>query len=351
MIIKLGRERFWAKFSNIERWPEILKSLPKEIPSKSRNTIAKDYLHYTVDDKHRILNADEVYGIFGAEISKRSINIAGCNLIKKCNSGYKLSDEAIELVERYNNDEQWEIALASQVLKYSIRVRSIAIALLNGGYIQFKNKFMENLKEAYISYDKKIYYVFSDKTDEVNINTLIKDNSSDVLGPFWKEELDIIDDEEIVFSGATKGNPSLSFMTTYLQIPLHLFSYLEWFKEVEENKYILDKSKIKENIENEVIDSLIIGSGLDELDILKELIDEYKDSRGYIPVAIVGEKLKDKIGEEQDISIDDWVDRYFITKVNNEIIKIVDNEQGQPRHGRGLLGKKDHQLLKIEFIN
>lgn len=351
MIIKLGRERFWAKSSNIERWPEILKSLPKEIQSKSRNVIAKDYLHYTVDDKHRILNADEVYGIFGAEISKKSINIAGCNLIKKCNNGYKLSYEAIELIERYDNDEQWEAVLASQVLKYSIRVRSVAIALLNGGYIQFKNKFMENLKEAYISFDDKIYYIFSDKTDEANINTLIHHNSSNVLGPFWKEELDIIDDEDIVFSGATKGDPSLSFMTTYLKIPLHLFDYLEWFKEIEENRYILDKNKLKEDVGNNVLDSLTIGKNVDELDILKELINEYKDSRGYIPVAIVGEKLKDKIDEEKDTSIDAWIDRYFITKVNNEIIKIVDNEQGQPRHGRGLLGKKDHQLLKIEFID
>lgn len=351
MIIKLGRERFWAKSSNIERWPEILKSLPTEIPSKSRNTIAKDYLHYTVDEKHRILNADEVYGIFGAEVSKKCINIAGCNFIKKCDNGYKLSEEAIELINKYNNDEQWEAMLAYQVLKYSIRVRSVAIALLNGGYIQFKKKFMENLKEANLNYNNKTYYIFSDKTDEVNINTLIKENTIDALGPFWKEELNIPDDEEISFSGATKGDPSLSFMTTYLQIPLHLFNYLEWIKEVDENKYILDKNKLKEDIDNSVLDSLIKDNDLDDLDILKELISEYKDSRGYIPVAIVGEKLKEKIAADENVSLDDWIDRYFITKVNSEILNIVNNEQGQPRHGRGLLGKKDHQLLKIEFIN
>ena len=29
--------------------------------------------------------------------------------------------------------------------------------------------------------------------------------------------------------------------------------------------------------------------------------------------------------------------------------KIVDSEQGQPRHGRGLLGDIKKQLIKLEF--
>jgi len=36
MIIKIGTDRFWVKASNIERWAEILKSLPKKIPCSSK---------------------------------------------------------------------------------------------------------------------------------------------------------------------------------------------------------------------------------------------------------------------------------------------------------------------------
>ena len=70
MIIKIGTDRFWVKPSNIERWAEILKSLPEKTPCTSKKDIARDYLDYKVDESGRIVNADEVYGLFGVENTK-----------------------------------------------------------------------------------------------------------------------------------------------------------------------------------------------------------------------------------------------------------------------------------------
>lgn len=350
MIIKIGTDRFWVKASNIERWVEILNILPQTIPCKSKKDIAKKYIGYRVDDAGRIIKADEMYGLFGLEKSNGKFTIVGSNFIKENKSCYELTEGALKLIERYKNNENWESALAEQLLKYSIRVRSIAIALLNGGYLHFSKMYLENLISSYLNFNNKDYYIFSNKGEKTNINNLINDNSTLVLGRFWKEELKISDYEEIKFSGINNDSPSLSAMSTYLKIPVMLFNYLNWFKEEQEGKYVLDKYKMKEDISKKIYNSLIIEKTVDEIEILKELIKEYSDARELFPLEIVGSLLKSKIDFQNEVSEDAWIDRYIMTGIDKGKFKILDHEQGQPRHGRGLLGKNEYQLLKIDIL-
>lgn len=350
MIIKIGTDRFWVRASNIERWAEILCTLPGKILCKSKKDIANDYLHYKVDEGGRIVNADEVYGLFGVEKAKNSLTIVGCNFIKENVEGYGLTEGAIKLLNEYKNNGEWEKVLAEQLLRYSLRVRALALALLNGGYIYFQRGYMENFTSAYINYKNTNYYVFSSKPEEVNINTLLNNQASTVLGPFWKEELGILSGEEIKFQGINKDYPSLGSMSTYLKIPMMLFDYLNWIKEDEEGKYVFDKQKIKEEIEEETYESLILDNSLSEIEVLKELILNNSDARGFFPLEIVGSLLKDKIGRDGQKNNEQWIDHYFITGINEGRFKVIDHEQGQPRHGRGLLGKKDYQLIKLEIM-
>lgn len=351
MIIKIGTDRFWVKASNIERWAEILNSLPAKIPCRSKKDIAKDYLGYKVDEGGRIVNADEVYGLFGVERTKDSVTIVGCNFIKLNIDGYELTESAIELMERYKNNDEWEKVLAGQLLKYSIRVRSIAHAMLNGGYLFFEKGYMKNFSKAYIIFNDKKYYVFSSKPEEVNINNLMNDYASKILGCFWKKELNVDDAEEIEFKGVNKDYPSLGSMSTYLKIPILLFDYLGWITENKDTGYILDKVKIKDDVGKEIYDSLVYETDINETEVLKELIKEYSDIRGFFPIGIVGSILRNRIGIENNMTEEQWIDHYFITGINQGRFKIKDHEQGQPRHGRGLLGKKDYQLIKLEIRN
>lgn len=350
MIIKLGRDRFWVSTSNIERWAEILNNLPENIKCKSKKDIAKDYLHYKVDEAGRIINADEVYGLFGVEKNKNSITIVGSNFIRENPEGYKLTDGAINLLNRYNENGSWEKVLGEQILKYSLRVRALALPLLNGGYLYFEKGYMENFKSSYINYENKDYYIFTSNKDEFNINSLININSSKVLGPFWRKELNILPKEIIEFQGINKTDPSLSAMSTYLKIPMKLFDYLGWIKNISDGKYVLDKYRMKEDISEETFNSLLINEEVDVITVLKDLIKENADARGFFPIAKVGAALKDKIDSRSNETYEQWIDHYFMTAINNGVVKIVDNEQGQPRHGRGLLGKKDYQLIKLEIL-
>ncbi|BCN30117.1 hypothetical protein [Anaeromicropila herbilytica] len=351
MIIKMGTDRFWVRVSNIERWADILSTLPERIPCKNKKDIAKDYLHYKVDEGGRIINADEVYGLFGVEKSKTSVTIVGSNFIKENDDCYELTEGAINLLNNYKHNAAWEKTLGEQLLKYSLRVRTLALALLNGGYLYFEKGYMENFTSAYINYENIDYHIFSSKSEDININNLLNVYSSKVLGPFWKEELNIIDDEIIQIQGVNKEEPSLGSMSTYLKIPMMLFEYLNWLKEEADGKYILDKHKIKEDISEEIFNSLIFDVSLDDMEVLKELIVNNSDARGFFSLEIVGSFLKDKIDSGDEKSYDQWIDHYFMSSINEGRLRIVDHEQGQPRHGRGLFGKKDYQLIKLEIVN
>lgn len=351
MIIKIGAERFWVRASNIERWADILSTLPERILCKNKKDVAKDYLNYKIDEGGRIVNADEVYGLFGVENSKTSVNIVGSNFIRENDDGYELTEGAINLLNQYKDNDAWEKTLGEQLLKYSLRVRTLALALLNGGYLYFGKGYMENFTSAYINYENINYYIFSSKPEDININNLIYLYPSKVLGPFWKEELNIAEEEKIQIKGVNKEEPSLGSMSTYLKIPMMLFEYLNWVKEAVDGKYVLDKHKIKEDISEETFNSLILDTSLSDMEVLKELILNNSDARGFFPLEVVGSLLKDKIDREDQKSYDQWIDNYFMGVINEGRLKIIDHEQGQPRHGRGMFGKKDYQLIKLEIVD
>lgn len=349
MKIHITVDRFWNDFSSIERWPEILLNLPEKMESKSKYDIAKNYLSYPTDEKGRVLRSDEFYGLFGAEVKQEKIIISGCNLIQINDKGYFLSEEALKLKECYERDKDWEKELAKQLLKYSIRVRAVTIGILNGGGVKFRKKFLCKNREAYIEMKEKRYLLLNPTITVTNINDFMKDFGKESLGHYWKEILTIDNEEDIEILGTTKDSPSISDIGTYLKIPLTLFEYLGWFIDKGEGKYQIDKEKLKKDIGTDIYESLIIEDFLNDVDILKELIKEYQDIRGLFPVEQVGELLKSRITPEVDENSGKWIDRYFLEGAEKGKFKIVDYEQGQPRHGRGLLGDNKKQLIKIEF--
>lgn len=349
MIFKISKEKFWDNSSGIERWPEMLKRLPHEIEYSDKNKIAEKYFGMKKDEKGRLNGSYEVYGLFGGEIKDNVVTLTGCNLIRKLERKCKLTEEAVNLVEAYDNDNKWEKLLMEQLLKYSLRVRTIAIALLNGGKFYFKEGYLKGMSKSFIEYKDEIYYVFYDKNDKKNLNDLMRVFTRKAVGEFWLEEFRVNEDENIEIEGISNSNPSIDGISTQIKIPMVLLEYLGFIKEVEIGYYSINKTKFKENISSDVFKSFLLEDEIDELQILKELIKEYKDYNGYFPVAIVGERLKGRLEPDSKLSVDSWIDKYFISGFNLGKFKLSSYQQGQPRHGRGILGKREQQLIKIEI--
>ena len=87
----------------------------------------------------------------------------------------------------------------------------------------------------------------------VNLNDFMKEFGKQSLGPYWKEILNINDEENIELLGTTKEEPSLANIGTYLKIPLILFEYLEWFIDMGEGQYVIDREKMKEDVGEDVL--------------------------------------------------------------------------------------------------
>ncbi|PGD70270.1 hypothetical protein [Bacillus wiedmannii] len=349
MKIHITADRFWNDNSSIERWPEILLNLPEKMVANSKYDIAKNYLSYPTDEKGRILRSDEFYGLFGAEEKQGRTIISGANYIQRRTEGYYLTKDALILRDCYQNDDNWEIRLAKQLLTYSIRVRAVVLGILNSEGICFPEKFLYKNREAYIEMEGKKYFLLNPSQSVLNLNAFLKKFGSVSLGPFWKKELEIGEEEMIQLVGTTKEDPSLSEIGTYLKMPLTLFQYLEWFKVMDDGVYIFHKEKVKKDIGEEIYNSLLLDGCMKDTDILKELILEYGDLRGYFPVEEVGVVLKSHIAPEHKESVPKWIDHYFMEGIESGKFKLIDSEQGQPRHGRGLLGDKEKQLIKLAF--
>ena len=349
MIIHLTTDLFWTDIYNIERWPEVLTKLPGHIGSQSKVDVAKDYLNYKTDEKGRIIKADEVYGLFGLERKNNKNIIAGCNFIIKDDGGYLLSEETVNLIKAYETKNDWELLLAQQLLKYSVRVRTLFIGLLNCDGIFFKDGFLKNTKDAYINLKGKQYFVLNPDNKQNNLNTLMAEFSSESLGYAWIDILGIDESEEILIKGLSKDEPSLKQIGSYFKMPLVLFDHLGWFRERTENVFVLDKAKIMNEIDHQIYNSLILNDTVNDKELLQSIIREHEDARGYFPVSLVGEILKNKLDPFSTMRVDAWIDKYFVSGQTNGDFKLVGNEQGQPRHGRGLLGDKEQQLIKLVF--
>lgn len=349
MIFKISKEKYWDNSSGIERWPEMLKKLPHEIEYSDKNKIAEKYFGMKKDPKGRLNGSYEVYGLFGGENKDNVVTLTGCNLIRRQGRKCNLTEEAVKLVEAYGDDNKWEILLMEQLLKYSLRVRTIVIALLNGGKFSFKEGYLKEMSKSFIEYKDEIYYVFYDKCDKRNLNDLMRLFPRKAVGEFWLEEFKVNKDENIKIEGISNSNPSINNISTQIKIPMVLLEYLGFIKEVEIGYYSINKSKFIEDISNGVFESFLLEDEIDELQMLKEIIKEHKDYNGYFPVAIVGEKLKKILEPDSKLSIDDWIDKYFISGFNLGKFKLTSYQQGQPRHGRGLLGKREQQLIRIEI--
>jgi hypothetical protein len=348
MIIELAKEYYWESPAHYQRWPELLLKFPDIIKEKSKNEIAIHYGNFLKDKKGRV-HFDEFHNLFGAEPSDKGFKIFGSNLIKSSDQGFIKTKEAIELEEAYKKGEDWQLFLLQQVLKYSLRLRSIFAALLDGAVLMFPFGFLKGYNEACLRYKNVDYFIFSPDKNKANLNNLVWSNPTATIGKFWMDELNIPEGEIIVITGINRLDPSLHSISTWLRNPIYLANDLGLLIEETPSNFTLNFPEIKRVLPQSILDSFGNVIKLDEITLLKDLIKVYQEINGYFPVALVGNIMKKTFIPFDNTDPADWIDKYFMTGVKERKFSIIGYQQGQPRHGRGLLGNIEKQLIKLEF--
>lgn len=353
--IKLAIERFWIEPGNFEMWCDILARIPKETEARSIKDIAKLYLDKDVESADKNLDrSKELYGLLGYNYFKSSghLEIKGVNFLERKEGYLRLTQEAVELVEAYRQGSEWEKILARQLLCYSPRTRVIMYLLLNDGVIQTQGFPLSELGKWQIVFQEESFSPFAGNPARNDMNRLLLNFKTQALGPMWKQIIadnGVVLDDNWRFIGSGGPEPAINNLTAFMRCPMQLFDYLEWLIEKPDGTRILDMEKITSDIDINQLFTVEPREEQSELQWLKREIDQHSDYRGLFPVEPVLVRLMVRYYPNWDKGLPRFVDYYITNGINERLFEIVDNESGQPRHGRGYLGKREYQLIKLDF--
>lgn len=355
--IKLAIERFWVEPGNFEMWCDVLSRVPSETQARSIKEIAKLYLDKDVEVADQKLDrSKELFGLMGYHYAKSAGNleIKGVNFLERRNKYLQLTGEAADLVKAYQRGDGWERMLARQLLAYSPRTRVVMYLLLNGGVIKTQGLPINELGKWQIEFQGVTYWPFASNPTRNDMNQLLNEFRDQALGPLWQK---VIEDNDLVladdwrFVGSAGPEPAINNLTAFMRCPMQLFDYLDWFLEMKDGMRKLDLEKITDDIEIHQLFTVENREKQSELDWLKQEIERQADYRGLFPVESVLEGLLESYYPNWDKGLSRFVDHYLTKGLNEGWFVLVDNESGQPRHGRGYLGKREYQLIRLALID
>lgn len=350
--VKLAAERYWAESGNLELWPEILSCLPTEMTARNVKQMAERYLSKDLfDEAGNPGKSREMFGLMGLMIPQKGYpEIKGVNYVAVNKNGMNLTPAALELVETYRLKGEWELLLARQLLRYSPRCRVLVYLLGQGGYLAVPGKLPQKLSRAELHYNEQVYHPFHNQPDQNDMNYLLQEFRQEALGPYWLKELinaGINLDEDWQFTGVLDQHPSCTNLSTMMRPVITLLLYLECLLPAGDGSYRLNIAGLPNDLAGEDILAAAPHKPLSVYTCLQRLIDEQQDRRGFIVANTVMEGLQRQCFPDWDAGIERFTD-YFITQgVNEGKLEILAHESGQPRHGRGYLGKREYQLLKL----
>jgi hypothetical protein len=309
-----------------------------------------------VEEKDKKLDrSKELFGLHGYEYSKhsQSFKIKGVHFLTRTDDGYLIrTEEANKLVAAYKQQYGWELLLAKQLLRYSPRTRVIMHLLLNDGLFETNGHSLEQLSKWTLRFADALYHPFSSNPDLNDMNFLLHAFKNEALGKDWRdilaqEEIEL--DEDWMFVGSNGKEPAKTNISSFMRAPMQLFAYLDWFIEADVGIIILNKEKMLEHIDSHFLFSFTNVQSIPEIEWLKKKVDEERDDRGFVAIEPLLRKLMERFYPTWEQGLARFVDYYITKGIREGLFIIADYESGQPRHGRGYLGKREYQLLKLEF--
>lgn len=354
--IRLSIERFWLEAGNFELWCELLSRIPAQTKSKTMKEIAALYLNKDIVEKDKKLDhSKELFGLLGYELFHRSeqFEIKGVNFLKRIDGYFQFTEDAEEIVNAYLKNDSWEVLLAKQLLRFSPRTRVIIHLLLNGGSFVTNNASLKNYGRWQLEFNDVFYNPFASNQKINNMNYLLQEYKEEALGNEWKvilKEYRIDLEEDWSFIGAGGKEPAKTNLTAFMRAPMQLFDYLDWLIETSDGKVILNQEKMKYDIgELDALFNITTRESVDELHSFKEIVDLLSDDRGFFPVEPAIKQFLEKHYLSWGKGLSRFVDFYITNGMKKGLFTIGAHESGQPRHGRGYLGKREYQLIKLDI--
>ena len=359
--VGLSKLFLWTEAERIQTYPEAFVRL-EERRRYSKKQLATDVfeLVYSQHDKSRPVRGDLIRNMFGVEkVSDEKVVIRGINLLSKTEDKYYLAtDEANDIGKSYQTDkdgDRWAILLASQIARYEVRTRLVLHLLGTGGWSMVfpsSDFFAHPSSKALLIREGEIISIFANKSEA--FNHLLQEHRQVALGPWWQakiEHLGFESDDDFEFEGVKEGPPSTNDLNTNIKSGLFLMKYLGIIVPNGEGWRLSGEQAIKifgNAIATDFTDIELSTSERSSLIVLKEKALELQDHEGFVVFSHLARDWAVQM-HIPTYSAAYELDEFMREQMYIGKIKILERNQGQPRHGRGLFGEDRSRKIKLSF--
>jgi hypothetical protein len=359
--VGLSKLFLWSEAERIQTYPEAFANI-EELRRYTKQQLAKDVfeLVYSQHDKSRPIRGDQIRNLFGIEkVSDDKVVIRGINLLDDTDGkDYCATAEALEIGDAYQTNQdgnKWAILLAKQIARYEVRTRLILYLIGIGGWsMVFPSSefFGQPSSKTILVRDGDQIPIFANNGEL--FNQLLQEHRHVAIGAWWEKEIeqlgfDVV--EEFKFEGVRDGPPSTNKLNSNIKPGLFLMKHLRvmvfqgggWQLSGEQAVEVFGTA-----IASDFTDFNISSIKRSPINIMKEAAIELQDHEGFIVVSQLAREWAIQM-QIPTYKAAHELDEFIREQMYSGRLNILDRNQGQPRHGRGLFGENHSRKIKLSF--
>lgn len=351
--IALNKLLLWYDPTRLQSWPRLLVNVSEDEVFSSMTDFTKRHISDRSVDKKHSAYIDLARGLPGLESTPRGFLLRGVGFFEKEALGYRLSRAGYELAESYRRNprsDEWIKHLARALVGGEPRLR-ILIKQLSGegtclafpGGAWFQGS-VESIQ--FIAPGECPVCPFRDKLGDQALRNWLVNDSWWALG-VWREHPLLDGFSDAHFVGQLKPNFTLDRIGLHMRPALEVLVYLGVIRHLGSEAW-LDMDAAAEVLGDTI--AADFGWKRDEksrtlstIQILANEVDRLRLDTGFVIASELREALHQCGIQNPDKAIADFI--------KNGLATIDAQEYGQERHGRGLYGDPDKQLIRLRILS
>ncbi len=360
--IGLNKLFLWMEAERLESYPEAFARLQAGQKYTKEMLIKEVYglIYNEKGDSNHPVRSDFMRNLFGLEIAgPEKVSIRGINALREIEPKiFTPTPMALEIGQAYlRRDElSWLQGLARMIARYEVRTRLMLYLLGKGeGRLVFPNEefFGFASSHAELLQSEKRIALFAE--DAKAFNALLQEHRSVAMGRWWtdliySEGLEIA--PEFGFEGLREPTPPTNKLNSRLKISLFLMKYLGIIQN-QGGEWTVKPIRMLEVLGPEIAQDFVLIDEISQtpnpLEWVKEWQSATQDEAGFIVVSELVKQWAERMNiplSQAEVELDDWMREQSY----HGRVRIIEMNQGQPRHGRGLYGDDGARKIKFEII-
>ncbi|MGE5389786.1 MAG: hypothetical protein ACM3PE_01860 [Deltaproteobacteria bacterium] len=345
-VVHLSKLFLWPETTRFQAYPEFLCQVDPEEGYQHMADLARRAGDQRMLDNRHVKHENIVRNFPGLELDKQGEPLLrGVGIMQKRDKRYFLSSWGRELRSSYLEDpkgERWKVTLAAGLLRREPRIRSLVKGLSQqSSQLAFPASgfFNGSYAKARLVSGERDYLPFAPPLpDQANLQSFMNELRGWAMGD-WREELEF---SEVIYAGAQGTEISTWGLGGAAKGAFFLFHHLGLVEEAAgELRWLGEKAARVMGPELAADFGWMEDESSNMLEIIKGLIIELRSDNGFLVASQLMAKLQEMNMKDGEKELAKLLDAGYL--------RLEAWDYGQKRHGRGLFGQADKQLVKFSF--